>query len=96
MSRGRFLNRLLRSLKALIDVLVLLLVRFVVLVANGRLQLEQYKVLDVVVQALLLRLELADAALDAANPLLDGFDLLQDGHFVEGLVILDLLQAEAA
>lgn len=96
MSRGRFLNRLLRSLNALIDVLVLLLVRFVVLVANGRLQLEQYKVLDVVVQALLLRLEPADAALDAANRLLDGFDLLQDGHFVEGLVILDLLQAEAA
>lgn len=92
MSRGRFLNRLLRSL----NVLVLLLVRFVVLVANGRLQLEQYKVLDVVVQALLLRLELADAALDAANRLLDGFDLLQDGHFVEGLVILDLIQAEAA
>ena len=73
--------------------------RFVVLVTNSRLQLEQYKVLDVVVEALLLRLELADAALDAADRLLDGFNLLQDGHLVEWLVILrvpDLLQAEAA
>lgn len=78
---------------------MLLLVRFVVLVTNSGLQLEQYKVLDVVVEALLLRLELADAALDAANRLLDGFDLLQHGHLVEWLVILiliDLLQAEAA
>lgn len=70
-----------------------------VLVTNSRLQLEQYKVLDVVVEALLLRLELADAALDAADRLLDSFDFLQDGHLVEWLVILrvpDLLQAEAA
>lgn len=63
------------------------------LAPDGGLKLQEHVlgVLTRVVEALLLGFELADTALDAADSLLDGLNLLQDSHLIERFVVLFLL-----